>query len=111
MKYILILTFLLANISCFSQPNKNSTQIDLNKGLKISIVTTLDGAKELGQEKKMNLTLTTLLTVVDADKADYVIDTKLFEMAKTGDLRALKVYEERKDYQILLDKEEKKSRK
>jgi hypothetical protein len=32
------------------------------------------------------------------DKADYAIDMKLFEKAKDGDLKALKIYEERKAY-------------
>jgi len=30
------------------------------------------------------------------DKADFVLDSKLFDMAKNGDLRALKEYQERK---------------
>lgn len=30
------------------------------------------------------------------DKADFVIDSKLFDMAKNGDLKALKEYDERK---------------
>jgi hypothetical protein len=34
------------------------------------------------------------------DKADYVIDMKLFEEAKSGNIRALKKYEERKDKEI-----------
>lgn len=32
------------------------------------------------------------------DKADYAIDMKLFEKAKSGDLKALQKYEERKEY-------------
>jgi len=34
------------------------------------------------------------------DKADYVIDMKLFEEAKSGNIRALKIYEERKDKEL-----------
>lgn len=34
------------------------------------------------------------------DKADYAIDTKLFEQAKSGDLKALQKYEQRKNHQI-----------
>lgn len=35
------------------------------------------------------------------DKADYVIDSKLFDMAKGGDLKALAKYEVRKKKQYL----------
>ncbi|HBL77729.1 MAG TPA: hypothetical protein DD458_21075 [Prolixibacteraceae bacterium] len=31
------------------------------------------------------------------DKADYVIDCKLFELAQTGDLKALEQFEDRKN--------------
>ena len=31
-----------------------------------------------------------------ADRADYVIDKKLFELSKTGDLKALEAFENRK---------------
>ena len=34
------------------------------------------------------------------DRADFVLDSKLFEMAKDGDLKALDKYERRKDIQI-----------
>ena len=34
------------------------------------------------------------------DRADFVLDSKLFEMAKDGDLKALDKYEKRKDIQI-----------
>jgi len=35
------------------------------------------------------------------DRADFVLDSKLFEMAKDGDLKALDKYEKRKHFQIL----------
>lgn len=35
------------------------------------------------------------------DRADFVLDSKLFEMAKDGDLQALNKYERRRDSQIL----------
>ncbi len=34
------------------------------------------------------------------DKADFILDSKLFEMAKNGDLKALQKYEERKRDQM-----------
>lgn len=34
------------------------------------------------------------------DKADFVLDSKLFDMAKNGDLKALQKYEERKKDQM-----------
>lgn len=34
------------------------------------------------------------------DRADFVLDSKLFEMAKDGDLKALDKYERRKNIQI-----------
>ena len=42
------------------------------------------------------------------DRADFVLDSKLFEMAKDGDLKALDKYERRKDIQIC--KKEKEDR-
>lgn len=44
------------------------------------------------------------------DQADYVIDMKLFELAKGGDMKALEKYEERKIYQQLADQEQKLKR-
>ena len=44
------------------------------------------------------------------DKADYVIDMKLFEKAKGGDLKALKEYEERKYMQQEMEKRDKSKR-
>ena len=38
------------------------------------------------------------------DKADYAIDTKLFEQAKAGDLKSLQKYEERKNQQLQKEK-------
>lgn len=38
------------------------------------------------------------------DKAEYAIDTKLFEMAQKGDLIALEKYEERMSYNRLIEK-------
>ena len=35
------------------------------------------------------------------DKADYVIDKKLFDMASNGDMRALEKFEERKSYNLI----------
>lgn len=34
------------------------------------------------------------------DKADFILDSKLFDMAKNGDLKALQKYEERKRDQM-----------
>ena len=44
------------------------------------------------------------------DKADFVIDSKLFEMAKGGDIKAIEKYEERKKHHIFSEKKEKKHR-
>lgn len=45
------------------------------------------------------------------DKADFILDTKLFEMAKNGDLKALQKYEERKKEQMYDAQREKRERK
>lgn len=42
------------------------------------------------------------------DRADFVLDSKLFEMAKDGDLKALDKYEKRKSIQIWRKKNEDK---
>jgi 3-methyladenine DNA glycosylase AlkC len=34
------------------------------------------------------------------DKSDYIIDSKLYELAKTGDKKAIEMYEKRKNKQI-----------
>lgn len=39
------------------------------------------------------------------DKADYAIDTKLFEQAKAGYLKSLQKYEERKNHQLQKEKD------
>ena len=44
------------------------------------------------------------------DKADFVLDSKLFEMAKNGDLKALQKYEERKRGQMFDAEREKRER-
>lgn len=44
------------------------------------------------------------------DKADFVIDSKLFDMAKGGDLKALEKYEKRKRSQIFVEERERKQR-
>jgi hypothetical protein len=44
------------------------------------------------------------------DKADFIIDSKLFEMAKGGDLKALDKYERRKHDQLYNSKQEKRKR-
>lgn len=43
------------------------------------------------------------------DRADYVLDTKLFELAKDGDLKAYAVYEQRKRQNALREKEDQRS--
>lgn len=45
------------------------------------------------------------------DKADFILDSKLFEMAKNGEMRALQKYEERKRGQMYEAKKEKRERK
>ena len=46
---------------------------------------------------------------VGLDKADLLIDSKIFEMAKGGDLKALEIYERRKhEYKDQFDDEFKK---
>ena len=45
------------------------------------------------------------------DKADFILDSKLFEMAKNGDLKALAKYEERKRDQLYDAEREKRERK
>lgn len=55
-------------------------------------VTESEVSKELGnQESEMSQ-----LFMKGRDMADYVIDLKLFEMAKAGDMNALEKLEERK---------------
>ena len=44
------------------------------------------------------------------DKADFVLDSKLFDMAKGGDLKALDKYERRKRIQIYAEERERKQR-
>lgn len=44
------------------------------------------------------------------DKADFILDSKLFEMAKEGDLKALAKYEERKKMQLRKSETETKDR-
>lgn len=44
------------------------------------------------------------------DKSDFLIDSKLFEMAKDGDLKAMVKYEERKSEQLYLAEKEKQGR-
>lgn len=44
------------------------------------------------------------------DKADFVLDSKLFEMAKGGDLKALDKYEARKRNNIYREERESKGR-
>lgn len=44
------------------------------------------------------------------DKADFIIDSKLFEMAKSGDLKALDQYSKRKRIQLYAGENEKGKR-
>lgn len=44
------------------------------------------------------------------DKADFILDSKLFEMAKNGDLKALQKYEVRKRDQMYDAERERKER-
>jgi len=44
------------------------------------------------------------------DKADFVLDSKLFDMAKNGDLKALDKYEVRKRNNIYRDERESRGR-
>ena len=44
------------------------------------------------------------------DKADFVLDSKLFDMAKGGDLKALDKYEARKSSNIYREERESKNR-
>ncbi|MFY7937475.1 MAG: hypothetical protein ACOVOQ_08860 [Flavobacterium sp.] len=44
------------------------------------------------------------------DKADFVLDSKLFDMAKGGDLKALDKYERRKRTQLYAEERERKQR-
>lgn len=44
------------------------------------------------------------------DKADFVLDSKLFDMAKGGDLKALDKYERRKKTQLYAEERERKQR-
>jgi hypothetical protein len=44
------------------------------------------------------------------DKADFVLDSKLFEMAKNGDLKAMEKYEKRKRCQMLDAETERENR-
>jgi hypothetical protein len=44
------------------------------------------------------------------DKADFVLDSKLFDMAKGGDLKALDKYETRKSENIYREERESKAR-
>lgn len=44
------------------------------------------------------------------DKADFVLDSKLFDMAKGGDLKALDKYERRKRSQLYAEERERNQR-
>ncbi len=45
------------------------------------------------------------------DKSDFVLDNKLFEMAKNGNLKAIEKYEEKKRIYIYNERDEKRNRK
>jgi len=51
---------------------------------------------EVSEELKNKESKLSLLLQKGKDMADYVIDLKLFEMAKTGDIKALEKLEHRK---------------
>lgn len=63
------------------------------------IINILDIEDEEGFIKEFNdkKSLITKAYQKGVDKSDYIIDTKLFEMAKTGDMKAIEMYDKRKN--------------
>ena len=63
------------------------------------IINILDIEDEEGFIKKFNDKKSLIAKAYQkgVDKSDYIIDTKLFEMAKTGDMKAIEMYDKRKN--------------
>ena len=75
----------IINFGAFSYPAK-----------KIANILNLE---EIDVQKEMDNPLSEMAALIQKgkDMADYVIDLKLFELAKAGDLKALEKFEKRKE--------------
>jgi hypothetical protein len=67
---------------------------------KIMNVLDIDDAKQFTKDFDNPKSMVAISYQKGVDKADFVLDSKLFEMAKNGDLKALQKYEERKRDQM-----------
>ena len=63
------------------------------------IINILDIEDEEGFSKEFNDKKSLIAKAYQkgVDKSDYIIDTKLFEMAKAGDMKAIEMYDKRKN--------------
>lgn len=67
---------------------------------KIINVLDIDDAKQFTKDFDNPKSKVAISYQKGVDKADFVLDSKLFDMAKNGDLKALQKYEERKKDQM-----------
>lgn len=77
---------------------------------KIINVLDIDDAKQFTKDFDNPKSKVAISYQKGVDKADFVLDSKLFDMAKGGDLKALQKYEERKRDQMYDAEREKRER-
>lgn len=77
---------------------------------KIINVLDIDDAKQFTKDFDNPKSKVAISYQKGVDKADFVLDSKLFDMAKGGDLKALQKYEERKREQMYDAEREKRER-
>jgi hypothetical protein len=77
---------------------------------KIINVLDIDDAKQFTKDFDNPKSKVAISYQKGVDKADFVLDSKLFDMAKGGDLKALDKYEMRKRSQLYAEEREKRER-
>lgn len=77
---------------------------------KIINVLDIDDAKQFTKDFDNPKSKVAISYQKGVDKADFVLDSKLFDMAKGGDLKALEKYERRKKTQLYAEERERKQR-
>jgi hypothetical protein len=77
---------------------------------KIINVLDIDDAKQFTKDFDNPKSKVAISYQKGVDKADFVLDSKLFDMAKGGDLKALDKYERRKRSQLYAEEREKRER-
>ena len=77
---------------------------------KIINVLDIDDAKQFTKDFDNPKSKVAISYQKGVDKADFVLDSKLFDMAKGGDLKALEKYERRKRTQLYAEERERKQR-